>query len=461
MRLSIGKISGSSKTLTTGSIGLIWLAIAVVILSYWLMGLPAHQSRVYNLHEHLGDAFIHLQTYTRYPVSIDLLNALNPYDPMMHTPYNCLWDASLYNGKYYIYFGPLPALLFWVPYKLLTGLSMTTTAMAFLFASVGTASLIIALHVMLGTLPRRQYLPAMFFGTLAISYGTFVPYILKPSTYEVSILGSYCFTAMGFMFLALAARGSTEKPHYKYMVLASLSMGLAVTCRHLHVLNVLGLFIAWLMFCKQYRQQWLALGLALSLPWLFCIECLMAYNYLRFGNVFETGMTYQLTIEDLHKSTFTYIRPDKFLSNLYLFLLRPVEWNPQLTFPPFNVQMGYRETILGFLPVKTTEPIFGLLTNAPFVLFLFAPVALRSGAWLLHTVAFYGLLLTAYMLVFVWTTQRYSVDFSPWLMFAAAVRFSLLLNHCKTRAGFNVMVAAGAVASLYSAFTGIMLNLSR
>lgn len=453
--------AGSSRTSGTGSIRLIWLLIFTVTLSYWQLGFPEGYQTIYNLHAFLGDAFAHWQTSVRYPVEHHLLYALDPYDPTMHTPYNCLWDASLYKGKYYIYFGPVPALLLWVPYYLITGSSLSTSAMTFLFASAGTASLIVTLHYMLSALPKRQYLASIFFGTLAISYGTWLPYIMKPSTYEVSIAGSYCFTAMGFMFLMLAAQRSKETPDYRSMLLASLCMGLAVGCRHLHVLNILALFIAWIMFIRQHRQHWLAIGLALAAPWLVIIECLMAYNYIRFGNAFETGMYYQLTIENLQKASFSYFRPDKLLGNIYLFLLRPVEWKPEFTFPLFNVRHGYRDMIWGSVPVISNEPIYGLLTNAPFVLFLFVPFRLRAGTWLLATITLYGVLLTAYMLVFVWTTQRYSVDFSPWLMFAASVRFALLLNHCKTRAGFTVLVAVGAMAALYSAFNGIMLNLSR
>lgn len=460
MRLPVAEIAGSSKTSAFGNTCLIWLCILAVVISYSLFGSPPDKQTQYNLHEVLGDAFTRWQTYARFPVSRELLHAVDPYDTSIHNVYNCLWDASLFNGKYYIYFGPVPALLLWVPYYLLTGVSLNTTQMAFPLGALGTACLIIALHLMLSMLPRKQYLTSMFFGTLAVSYGTFVPYILKPSTYEVSILGSYCFTAMGFMFLILAARRSTEKPNYKSMLLASLAMGLAVGCRHLHILNIIPLFIAWIMFLRQYRQHWFAIGLALALPWLFIIECLMAYNYVRFGSVFETGMQYQLTIENLRKPSFSFIRPDRFLNNVFLFLFRPVEWKPDLTFPLFNVTHGYRNTIFG-VEIKGGEPIYGFITNAPFVLFLLVPMRLRGGNWLLNTITLYGLLLTAYMLVFVWTTQRYSVDFTPWLMFAAAVRFSLMLNNCKTRAGFTVVVAAGAVMSLYTAFNGIMLNLSR
>ena len=32
-----------------------------------------------------------------------------------------MWDASFYNGKFYIYFSPVPVLLFYLPFRLLAG----------------------------------------------------------------------------------------------------------------------------------------------------------------------------------------------------------------------------------------------------------------------------------------------------------------------------------------------------
>src|SRR5262245_4432072 len=54
----------------------------------------------------------------------ELLALADPYDPAQNGPYK-LGDATLYKGKYYIYFGPSPALTLMLPYGLITGREMT------------------------------------------------------------------------------------------------------------------------------------------------------------------------------------------------------------------------------------------------------------------------------------------------------------------------------------------------
>jgi len=39
-------------------------------------------------------------------------------------PQNNIWDLSLYNGKLYAYFGAVPALIFFVPYRIITGTAL-------------------------------------------------------------------------------------------------------------------------------------------------------------------------------------------------------------------------------------------------------------------------------------------------------------------------------------------------
>ena len=47
----------------------------------------------------------------------------NPYDPGLRGAEGVeyLWDYAYYNGRYYVYFGVIPALIFYLPYYLITG----------------------------------------------------------------------------------------------------------------------------------------------------------------------------------------------------------------------------------------------------------------------------------------------------------------------------------------------------
>jgi hypothetical protein len=447
----------------------IWIGgiFLILVSSFYLLGFPTDYQYIVNYHQVLGDSFIHGQTYLPIQVSPLLLAKPNPYDPAGHTGLG-LWDASLFNGRYYLYFGPVPALLVYIPVKLLTGISLSTSSMALFFLTLGTISLIILLNGMLSFLPQTQHRIVLVITSAVIGYGTWLPHILRPSTYEVSIAAAYCFTSLGFLLLWLCTRNAPS-PRFLLMALAGLCMGLAVGSRHLHILNGLILLYAWLALSKKYNQHRIEIGMALFMPWLLCIECLMAYNFVRFGDFLETGIHYQLTVENLNSPDFSMLRADKFFNNVYLFLLRPIEWKFPLTFPPFKIPILFSANIFGILPVETSEPIYGLFACSPFVLFLFTPPQKKHAAtmnapqtqWLYHSITCYGLLIASYMLFFFFTTQRYAVDFSPWLMFAASIRFATLLGNTQDKTRYTTYLTLGILTAAYSAFNGIMLNLSR
>ncbi len=112
---------------------------------------------------------------------------------------------------------------------------------------------------------------------------------------------------------------------------------------------------------------------ALIFPLGLCGLSLAAYNFIRFDNAFETGMSYQLTIE-LASGTqysFSYI-----LSNLYLYLLSPLLPSSFPFFPTKHFQPG---VVPGWasLPVgKAFEDVFtGLLPSVPLV-WLLIPLVL-------------------------------------------------------------------------------------
>src|SRR3990167_4997190 len=67
----------------------------------------------------------------------ELLNLSNPYDPKQNI--HIRWgdpvvhDVSLYHEKYYLYFGPLPVVAFFIPFKLLTGFYPSESWAVFFF----------------------------------------------------------------------------------------------------------------------------------------------------------------------------------------------------------------------------------------------------------------------------------------------------------------------------------------
>ena len=107
------------------------LAILALVYHQYIVIQPALEpSNFYGL---LGDAFLSGQTYLKITPSPQLLALADPYDPHANAPY-LLWDASLYNGKYYLYFGPGPALI-WAAAKAIFGVSLSDPQLVLGFPS--------------------------------------------------------------------------------------------------------------------------------------------------------------------------------------------------------------------------------------------------------------------------------------------------------------------------------------
>ena len=177
----------------------------------------------------LTDAFLAGQTSLLVQPSAELLALKDPYDPAANWQLR-LHDASLYHGKYYLYFGPTPAIVLFLPYKVLTGSHLPTRIAVALFCAVGFACSC-ALFFLLAK-REKWHCPRWFASAAVISLGT-APgcafLLTRPSFYEVAIGAGYCFVMAGFM-LAAHSLGE-DSPRTAPLVGAGLCFGLAAGCR--------------------------------------------------------------------------------------------------------------------------------------------------------------------------------------------------------------------------------------
>jgi hypothetical protein len=83
----------------------------------------------------LAEAFRHGQLSLLTPPKPQLLALADPYLPALNAPYR-MHDASLYGGKYYLYFGPAPVLVLHMPLRWLTGYYPSDAAAVLIFLMV-------------------------------------------------------------------------------------------------------------------------------------------------------------------------------------------------------------------------------------------------------------------------------------------------------------------------------------
>jgi hypothetical protein len=120
-----------------------WLLVGAIVCFHfaaaWVGG-PAvnwhgQTSEYYPL---LTDAFLAGQTSLLIEPPAELLALPNPYDPIANAQLR-LHDVSLYQGKYYLYFGPVPALTLFLPFRVLTGIHLPSRAAVAIFCAAGFA----------------------------------------------------------------------------------------------------------------------------------------------------------------------------------------------------------------------------------------------------------------------------------------------------------------------------------
>ena len=272
--------------------GLVFLAVASFNFAATWMNGPVWnwlgRGRGPEFYTLLSDAFLAGQTSLLLKPSAEMLALPDPYDPLRNEGFR-LHDASLYHGKYYLYFGPTPALVLFMPYRVLTGSHLPASIAVALFCTGGFA-FSCALFFLL--VKREQWdCPRWLTSIAMLSLGTApgIAFLLvRASFYEVAISAGYCFVMAGFLLTAHSLL--EDSPRTLSLIGAGLCFGLAAGCRpNLAVLAILmALLVGWRT--RSYRVR--ALGFVA--PILLCGLMLAAYNYARFQNPFEFGIQYAL-----------------------------------------------------------------------------------------------------------------------------------------------------------------------
>jgi hypothetical protein len=313
-----------------------------------------------------GEGFRQGHLYIPQEPHPDLLKQANPYDPA-HVK---LWkaDASLYRGKYYMYWGPLPALLQAAGKELLQVDRMVGDQyLVFFFCSLCAVFGIL----LIGRVARRLFVATprtlVVAGMLAFAFANPVTHLLATGgVYQAAIAGGQAFLLLGVLFAFDAVwEGPADPKLRRRLLLAGVAWGLALGCRVslAPAVVLLGLVTAWATGWVQGGwRRFLAHGIPMALPVALSSVGLLWYNKRRFDSWFNFGTSLQLT-------TWKYSFSSKFIeANLYSYALRPFEtgcefpqvrqiWHPKPEVMPdwISIPKGY----------QLTEPLVGWLRVVP------------------------------------------------------------------------------------------------
>jgi hypothetical protein len=401
-------------------------------------------------YDYLGQAFAGGKLHLPVTPEPALLAMPNPWDPAVPDELK-LWDAVLYQGRYYLYHGPGPAVMLFAPWRLITGHDLPERFAIFLLCFGGFAFSSAALLRWLALAGVKVGLGLLSASMVALGLCQSVPYLLsRVFVYEIAIAGAYFSISAGMYFLARSAR---SRGCALWLGASGFMFGMAIACRpHLGVAGVFA-FAGLALF---YFRSWGIAGIfrsrelmAFALAFAAVGAAVAMYNYARFGNPFEFGLRYLLTGPNQNRVR---LSTEYVLPGLYYWLICPPNISP--VFPWIALEFPFRypfNEVRPFPPGYFLEALMGVLYVAPFAAgALLMPFRRRGetavGAPLLLWTAL-GSSLTALLFLAAtgFTTQRYEVDFLPLAVLAALANLCTFISR---RTGWRRTLMSAAVALL-------------
>lgn len=424
---------------------------------------------------HVADALLHGRTWLDLPMPPELAQASNPYSTAVRERMLAqgvspiYWDYAFYHGHWYSYFGVLPAVLLFAPYRLLSSLwasggQMLPAGVAVLIMLLGFLlfGFLLIIRLACRVAPKTS-ISAISMAFVLLVIGSNAEYLwFRTNFYSVPFSASLLLTALGlwlWMGAAGHSQGSARRPaanpilepaerplkrHKRWAVegapplslphLAAGSLCIAANfgCRQPFTLvALLGIPLFWPQIkalCRGVAHRAVGLGhalhviLAVAVPALLIVTPLAAYNVVRFGSPGNYGNNYQLTVTDMVNYTLPLRNFAQTIGYYLLLPLRFVGRFPFLALSPTPMDSwSYVEPMVG-----------GFLVLCPFALLALALPFLRrrlkaSGYWgVLMTCLALGVFLLVFDTLIGGLGWRYMIDFG-WLIMLAAITVLLLM----------------------------------
>lgn len=436
------------------------LALLLVSWAYlapvWKM--PARTSpRPVDYYGYLTEAFHAGQLHLNIAVDPKLLALTNPYAG----PQGAMrpHDMSYYRGRFYLYYGATPALILYLPWRLLTG--------TYLDEPVGTTLMLWSGFLLAAAWIIRAWrrwfpdLSARWPGLLILTLGLSPPLITESSNgtfYAVPI-------AAAFLCLMLAATGAERAlsaaslpRQAAWLAFASLFWGLSVGARPIYVLGLVVLAIpaAWLWWQSGREARWKWPGLRLLaatiVPAAVIGVAIMTYNFMRFDNPVDFGIRFSLASGDVREARFMGL---EFIpKNLALYVLHPAAF---IRYYPFIMTAGRPWGILPHLPFAFLAFLFP---------FSWMDRRLRQRPWVLSGLLLLGAAIANFtvLCLFFGGEERYLVDFVPGMLLLGSVVALVGLDAARrtSRRSWRWMLRSLVVVlTTYAIATGLTLALPR
>lgn len=259
-----------------------------------------NEQQYYQLAQALAKGHLYLDAQP----SAELMAMENPYDSVSRitneVPY--LWDHAYFGGRYYVYFGVLPTLIYHLPWYLLTG-GMFPNAAA---DAISGAAFAAGLAFLLAGVCRRWFRScsqgmflAMYLLLFVGSWTYFIGYY--PGHYVLPIATGLAVLVWGLALWVRATDGADGGGIDPRLAAAgSLLVALTVASRpQLLAGGAFGIVLLVDAVRRQGVRACLAPLVAALLPFAAVFAAVGWYNAARFGSPLDFGANYNLTTDDM------------------------------------------------------------------------------------------------------------------------------------------------------------------
>ncbi|MBR1431713.1 hypothetical protein [Ruminococcus sp.] len=286
--------------------------------------------------QELVDAFESGSTSLLEKPSAELNVSFNPYstDLLNSKGISYSWDHVYYEGNYYSYYGIAPVVLVFLPYHLITGYYFPESMAVMLFALIGIIGLTKLYMEFIKKLFPKAPAGHVIAGLIIIHITSGIWFSVgRPEFYEIALSAGFAVLTWAVYFFFSANIIGDKKISLPRTAIASTLFAIAVLSRPTLVLYCIAAAVLLLMALPKAASDGKAdkkskLFNAAGVRYLLCamlpMVCIglvqMWYNYDRFGNPFEFGIQYSLTINDFTRTQF---HPRLSLVAIYNYFFNP------------------------------------------------------------------------------------------------------------------------------------------
>lgn len=413
-----------------------WIIVALfVIIESVLFGRFVMANTAYvdmkwshhNQYQELAQAMAHGHFYLDEEPTDTLKNMENPYDSkardiaMSKNGDTFLWDHAYYDGKYYVYFGVVPELVFYLPYYLITHENFKTVWGIIICGIIFIAGISQLIRIIIERWFKKTSFSLYLIITAVVTNSSGLLYIMAhPDFYDMPIIMGMMFVVWGLYFWISALK--EDLINGIYLFFGAICMALVAGCRPQLLLIS---FIAFPLFMRSivkkrllFSRKTILKTISAFVPYVVVAAFIMYYNQSRFGSPFDFGANYNLTTNDM---TNRFASLQLCLMGTFMYLFQPANIGMQFPFL-YSTTMD-----ISYLGNNIYETMYGGLITCNPILFLGVKlknvIKLLKEKRILWSCVFLiilGISLPAFDVIFGGILPRYILDFALFLFLGVA-----------------------------------------